>query len=319
MQKRPLIILTGPTAAGKTALSIGLAEALNGEIISADSMQVYRHMDIGTAKIKPGQMKGIRHYLIDELDPCEEFSAAVFKERCQRYMEEIYSRGKVPILAGGTGFYIQSVLYDIDFSKEKTSDSLRKELETLAKTKGVLALHQMLAEVDADSANSIHPNNIKRVIRALEFYRQNGYPISRHNEMERQKSSPYQAAYFVLTDERARLYEKIDCRVDLMLEEGLLEEVRKLKDMGCHRGMISMQGLGYKELLDHLEGEISLEEALYRIKRDTRHFAKRQLTWFGREKDVIWLDKQHFDHDENKILNYMISILEEKGIYHAQS
>ena len=234
-------------------------------------------------------------------------------------MAEIYARQRIPILTGGTGFYIQSVLYDIDFSKEKTSDSLRKELETLAKTKGVLALHQMLAEVDADSANSIHPNNIKRVIRALEFYRQNGYPISRHNEMERQKSSPYQAAYFVLTDERARLYEKIDCRVDLMLEEGLLEEVRKLKDMGCHRGMISMQGLGYKELLDHLEGEISLEEALYRIKRDTRHFAKRQLTWFGREKDVIWLDKQHFDHDENKILNYMISILEEKGIYHAQS
>ncbi len=317
--KPPLIILSGPTASGKTGLSVKLAEKIKGSIISADSMQVYRHMDIGSAKIRPEEMNGIPHYLIDELMPEEEFNIVLFQKLAKKYMAEIYARQRIPILTGGTGFYIQSVLYDIDFSKEKTSDSLRKELETLAKTKGVLALHQMLAEVDADSANSIHPNNIKRVIRALEFYRQNGYPISRHNEMERQKSSPYQAAYFVLTDERARLYEKIDCRVDLMLEEGLLEEVRKLKDMGCHRGMISMQGLGYKELLDHLEGEISLEEALYRIKRDTRHFAKRQLTWFGREKDVIWLDKQHFDHDENKILNYMISIFEEKGIYHAQS
>ena len=278
--KPPLIILSGPTASGKTGLSVKLAEKIKGSIISADSMQVYRHMDIGSAKIRPEEMNGIPHYLIDELMPEEEFNIVLFQKLAKKYMAEIYARQRIPILTGGTGFYIQSVLYDIDFSKEKTSDSLRKELETLAKTKGVLALHQMLAEVDADSANSIHPNNIKRVIRALEFYRQNGYPISRHNEMERQKSSPYQAAYFVLTDERARLYEKIDCRVDLMLEEGLLEEVRKLKDMGCHRGMISMQGLGYKELLDHLEGEISLEEALYRIKRDTRHFAKRQLTWF---------------------------------------
>ncbi len=312
--KPSLIILSGPTASGKTGLSVKLAEKIKGSIISADSMQVYRHMDIGSAKIRPEEMNGIPHYLIDELMPEEEFNIVLFQKLAKKYMAEIYARQRIPILTGGTGFYIQSVLYDIDFSKEKTSDSLRKELETLAKTKGVLALHQMLAEVDADSANSIHPNNIKRVIRALEFYRQNGYPISRHNEMERQKSSPYQAAYFVLTDERARLYEKIDCRVDLMLEEGLLEEVRKLKDMGCHRGMISMQGLGYKELLDHLEGEISLEEALYRIKRDTRHFAKRQITWFKREREVIWISKGDYEYDEDRILEDMLSYIREKHL-----
>ena len=317
--KPPLIILSGPTASGKTGLSIKLAKKIKGSIISADSMQVYRYMDIGSAKIRPEEMKGIPHYLIDELMPEEEFNIVLFQSLAKKYMAEIYAKQRIPILAGGTGFYIQSVLYNIDFSKETTSDSLRKELEAFAETKGALALHQRLAEVDADSARSIHPNNKKRVIRALEFYHQNGYPISRHNETERQKSSPYQAAYFVLTDDRARLYEQIDHRVDLMLEDGLLEEVKKLKEMGCHRGMVSMQGLGYKELLAYLEGELSLEEAVYRIKRDTRHFAKRQLTWFGREKDVIWLDKRQFDYDEDQILNHMLSILEEKGIYHAKS
>lgn len=316
--KPPLIVLAGPTASGKTGLSVKLAENIKGSVISADSMQVYRHMDIGSAKIRPEEMKGIPHYLIDELMPEEEFNIVLFQKLAKKYLAEIYANERIPILTGGTGFYIQSVLYNIDFSKESTSESLRLELEAFADANGAAALHEKLALIDPASAEAIHPNNRKRVIRALEFYEQNGYPISEHNETERQKDSPYQSALFVLTDDRKILYEQIDRRVDLMMKNGLLEEVLTLKEMGCHRGMISMQGLGYKELLAYLEGEISLEEAIYRIKRDTRHFAKRQLTWFKREKDVIWLDKGLFDHDDSRLLNYMISVLKERGIYHAQ-
>lgn len=316
--KPPLIVLAGPTASGKTGLSVKLAEQIKGSVISADSMQVYRYMDIGSAKIRPEEMKGIPHYLIDELMPEEEFNIVLFQKLAKKYLAEIYADGRIPILTGGTGFYIQSVLYNIDFSKESTSESLRLELEAFADANGAAALHEKLALIDPASAEAIHPNNRKRVIRALEFYEQNGYPISEHNETERQKDSPYQSALFVLTDDRKILYEQIDRRVDLMMKNGLLEEVLTLKEMGCHRGMISMQGLGYKELLAYLEGEISLEEAIYRIKRDTRHFAKRQLTWFKREKDVIWLDKGLFDHNDSRLLNYMISVLKERGIYHAQ-
>ncbi len=305
MQKRPLIILTGPTAAGKTALSIGLAEALNGEIISADSMQVYRHMDIGTAKIKPGQMKGIRHYLIDELDPCEEFSAAVFKERCQRYMEEIYSRGKVPILAGGTGFYIQSVLYSVDFSATEADSSYREELAAFAERMGNGVLHERLAVVDREAAEAIHPNNVKRVIRALEYYKQTGRKISEHNEEQRKKESDYKFRYYVLSLPREILYERINRRVDLMKEEGLTQEVQGLLKMGCTREMVSMQGLGYKEIIDALEGRDTLEHAYERIKQETRHFAKRQFTWFRRERDVTWLHKELFSGEE-ELLQYCI-------------
>lgn len=305
MQKRPLIILTGPTAAGKTALSIGLAEALNGEIISADSMQVYRHMDIGTAKIKPGQMKGIRHYLIDELDPCEEFSAAVFKERCQRYMEEIYARGKVPILAGGTGFYIQSVLYSVDFSATAADSSYREELAAFAERMGNGALHERLAVVDREAAEAIHPNNVKRVIRALEYYKQTGRKISEHNEEQRKKESDYKFRYYVLSLPREILYERINRRVDLMKEEGLTQEVQGLLKMGCTREMVSMQGLGYKEIIDALEGRDTLEHAYERIKQETRHFAKRQFTWFRRERDVTWLHKELFSGEE-ELLQYCI-------------
>lgn len=316
--KPPLIVLAGPTASGKTGLSVKLAEQIKGSVISADSMQVYRYMDIGSAKIRPEEMKGIPHYLIDELMPEEEFNIVLFQKLAKKYLAEIYADGRIPILTGGTGFYIQSVLYNIDFSKENASESLRLELETFADVNGAAALHEKLAIIDPASAEAIHPNNRKRVIRALEFYQQNGYPISEHNKTERQKVSPYQSALFVLTDDRKLLYEQIDRRVDLMMENGLLEEVCALKEMGCHRGMTSMQGLGYKELLAHLEGEISLEEAVYRMKRDTRHFAKRQLTWFKREKNVIWLDKGLFGHDDDRILQHMISVLKERGIYHAQ-
>lgn len=304
-KKRPLVILTGPTAVGKTRLSIGLAKRLEGEIISADSMQVYRHMDIGTAKIKPGQMKGIRHYLIDELDPCEEFSAAVFKERCQRYMEEIYSRGKVPILAGGTGFYIQSVLYSVDFSATEADSSYREELAAFAERMGNGALHERLAVVDREAAEAIHPNNVKRVIRALEYYKQTGRKISEHNEEQRKKESDYKFRYYVLSLPREILYERINRRVDLMKEEGLTQEVQGLLKMGCTREMVSMQGLGYKEIIDALEGRDTLEHAYERIKQETRHFAKRQFTWFRRERDVTWLHKELFSGEE-ELLQYCI-------------
>lgn len=305
--KKPLIILTGPTAVGKTKLSISLAKAVNGEIISADSMQVYRGMDIGSAKISKEEMQGIPHYLIDEFEPDEEFNVAVFQKLAKKYMEMIYSKGKVPILTGGTGFYIQAVLYNIDFTETQEDTAYRKELELLAAERGGHFLHKMLAEVDAKAAEEIHENNVKRVIRALEFYKLTGEKISEHNERERQKKSPYDFCYFVLEEDRAELYKKIDRRIDLMLENGLLEEVKVLSAKGYGRNLVSMQGLGYKEILDCLNGKISLEEAIYILKRDTRHFAKRQLTWFRREKEVIRIQKNDFHYDEELILQEMLA------------
>lgn len=312
--KKPLIVLTGPTAVGKTSLSIALARAVEGEIISADSMQVYKHMDIGSAKIKKEEMEGIPHYLIDVLEPDEEFHVVRFQEMAKEAMKEIYSKGKIPILTGGTGFYIQAVVKDIDFSQDTEKSSVRERLENLAQEKGGEYLHELLAQRDPESAEKIHPNNIKRVIRALEYYELTGEKISLHNEREGEKVSPYNTAYFVLNDHRERLYERIDRRVDQMLDEGLVEEVRRLAQMGYTRDMVSMQGLGYKEILAYFEGEYSLEEAVYVLKRDTRHFAKRQLTWFRREKDVIWVNKPDFDYDDKKILEYILENCKKRGI-----
>ncbi len=312
--KRPLVILTGPTAVGKTALSIALAKAIGGEIISADSMQVYRHMDIGSAKITPEEMEGIPHYLIDVLEPDQEFNVVVFQELAKQAAAEIYSRGHIPIVAGGTGFYIQALVYDIDFTENDEDTAFRRTLEEQAKREGAEALYERLRAVDPESCESIHAHNIKRVIRAIEFYEKTGKKISEHNREQRQNDSPYNFAYFVLNDDRERIYERINGRVDLMMAQGLVEEVRALRESGCRKEMVSMQGLGYKELLSYLEGETSMDEAVYLIKRDTRHFAKRQLTWFRREKEVIWVDKTVFDHDSQKILNFMQDFLREKGI-----
>lgn len=312
--KKPLIILTGPTAVGKTALSIKLAKAVDGEIISADSMQVYKYMNIGSAKITKEEMSGVKHYLIDEFHPREEFNVVKFKEYAMKYMEEIYNAGKIPIIVGGTGFYIQAVLNDIEFDKNEEDTTYRKSLEELAVVKGNEYLHHMLREVDLASAKAIHPNNVKKVIRALEYYEQTKTPISSHNETQRQNESPYNFAYFVLTNDRQVLYERIDKRVDSMLELGLEEEVKKLLSQGCKKDMVSMQGLGYKEIIAYLEGELSLEEAIYILKRDTRHFAKRQLTWFKREKEVIWIDKKEYKDDDNIVLDVMMKELIEKGI-----
>lgn len=304
-EKKPLIILTGPTAVGKTALSVKLARALNGEVISADSMQVYRHMDIGSAKVTAAQMGGIAHHLIDVLEPEEDFNVVLFQKLAKAAIADIYSRGRVPVLVGGTGFYIQSVLYDIDFTQTQADEDCRKKLERIAAEQGPQKLHGLLKEVDEKAAGQIHANNVKRVIRALEYYAQTGEKISEHNDGQRQKSAAYDCCYFVLTDDREKLYGRIDRRVDEMLEQGLAEEVMSLKNRGVTRGMVSMQGLGYKEILGYLDGEYDLDRAVYLIKRDTRHFAKRQLTWFKREKNVIWVDRQQFS-DENNILHFLI-------------
>lgn len=304
--KKPLIILTGPTAVGKTKASIALAKAVGGEIISADSMQVYKHMDIGSAKIRPEEMEGVPHYLVDELEPWEEFHVVKFQQMAKEAMGTIYSHGHIPILVGGTGFYIQAVLYDIDFTENDGDGTYRKGLEEYARTHSAEELHERLRAVDPKSAEDIHANNVKRVIRALEFYHQTGQRISEHNERERQKESPYSFVFFVLTDDRAHLYQRIDARVDQMVQEGLVEEVEALREMGCTREMVSMQGLGYKEILAYLEGACSLEEAIYTLKRDTRHFAKRQITWFKRERQVIWIDKGACQYDEEKVLDEML-------------
>ncbi len=310
--KKPLVILTGPTAVGKTALSIMLAKAIGGEIISADSMQVYRYMDIGTAKIKPEETEGVPHHLIDVLNPTEDFNVTAFQTMAKQAINEIYSRGRIPIVTGGTGFYIQSLLYDISFEETEVS-SYREELTAYYEAYGAHALHEELKKVDPVSYEEIHENNAKRVIRALEFYHDTGYPISEHNKAQRQKESPYNFEYFVLNDDREVLYGRIEKRIDTMIEQGLIEEVQSLLDYGCQPDMVSMQGLGYKEIISYLNGECSLEEAVYILKRDTRHFAKRQLTWFRREKEVTWIDRTSFSSEE-EMLEYMLNRLFQKHI-----
>lgn len=305
MNKKKLVVLTGPTAVGKTKLSIELAKKIGGEIISADSCQVYKHMDIGSAKIRPEEMGGIPHFLVDELEPSEEFNVVVFQQKAKQYMKEIYERGHIPILVGGTGFYIQAVLYDIHFSQDDDNHQIRENLENLAREKGAAYMHEELRKIDPASADVIHANNVKRVIRALEYYKLTGQRISEHNEEQRNNESPYDFSYFVLNDHREFLYERIDKRVDEMITEGLVDEVKHLKKLGYDRSYVSMQALGYKEIFGYLEGEISLDEAIYIIKRDTRHFAKRQITWFKREKEVLWVNKPDFDYNNDKILDYM--------------
>ena len=313
-QKKPMVILTGPTAVGKTKLSLELARRIHGEIISADSMQVYEYMDIGSAKIMPEEMQGIPHHLIGVLKPWESFDVVEFQRLCKEALAGIYERGNIPIVTGGTGFYIQALLRDIDFTENEEDTKYREQLEKLAAEKGAGYLHDLLTKVDPKAADAIHENNIKRTIRALEFYHLTGQCISDHNERELQRERAYNACYFVLNDDREILYDRIEKRVDQMVGNGLLEEVKRLKDMGCDRSMVSMQGLGYKEILEFLDGETSLEQAINKIKLSTRHFAKRQLTWFRREKDVIYVNKPDFEYDDGRMLEYMLACLEKQGI-----
>lgn len=308
----PLIILSGPTSVGKTRLSLRLAKVTGGEIISADSMQVYRGMDIGTAKITKDEMGDVPHHLIDCLDPKESFNVSLFKDLAEQAITDIRSRNRIPIVVGGTGFYIQALLKGIKFSEEE-EDGYRLQLEQKGLSEeGAAELFEELKRIDPDSAAAIPRQNLKRVIRALTFHHYHGYPISEHNRTEKEKEPKYNFAYFVLTTDRDTLYDNINRRVDQMMADGLLKEVKTLKEDGLQKTDVSMQGLGYKQLFAYLDGEITLPEAVTRIKTETRHFAKRQLTWFRREKDCIFFDKSRQNEDE--ILADMIRILKERRI-----
>lgn len=309
--KKPLIVVAGPTACGKTDISIDLAEKIGGEIISGDSMQVYKYMDIGTAKATKEEMRGIPHYLVDELYPDEEYNVMLFQQKAKQYMEGIYSRGHIPIIVGGTGFYINALVYDNDFSEEEESE-IRKELYAVAENEGAEKLHAMLAEVDPEYAANIHHNNVKRVARALEYYRLTGEKMSEHNKNAKEKETPYNLAFFVLNMDREKLYERINLRVDIMMNNGLEQEVRKLIEMGYSPELVSMQGLGYKEFIPYFNGEISLEQVVDDIKKYTRRFAKRQLTWFRGQTDGTWLDMGTLSKD--KALEIMLDELKTKKI-----
>ena len=300
-----LIVVAGPTASGKSAAAVELARMIGGEIISADSMQVYRYMDIGSAKITKDEMMGVPHYLIDVADPTEEFDVVRYAHEAKAAISDIVSRGKIPILCGGTGFYIQAVTRDIDFSETGSLPKYREELTDYAAQHGNTALHEQLKNIDPVSYETIHPNNLKRVIRALEYYKETGMTISAHNEAERQRETPYDLHFFVLNDDRAVLYDRIDRRVDFMMAEGLYDEVMYLRQMGLTRDMVSMQGLGYKEMLDCMDGRYDLDEAVRILKRDSRHYAKRQITWFKREKDAVWIDRADFGGDSRRIAEFM--------------
>ena len=304
---KPLVIIAGPTACGKTDISIKLAKELNGEIISADSMQVYKYMDIGTAKATPEEMQGVRHYLIDELYPDEEFNVMIFQQKAKKYMNEIYSRGKLPIIAGGTGFYINALVNDNSFMETCEDASVRENLYKDAEEKGAEYNYAKLKAVDPEYAGTVHPNNIKRVVRALEFYCLTGKKLSEHNTEEKERKSPYNTSFIVLNMDREKLYERIDRRVDIMMENGLADEVKRLLHRGYSPDLVSMQGLGYKEIVPYLNGEITLDEAVCELKKRTRHFAKRQLTWFKRQANGFWVDLTDITTEQavEKIKNYI--------------
>ena len=309
--KKKLILIAGPTASGKTKTSVLLAKQINGEIISCDSMQVYRGMDIGTAKVKPSEMEGIKHYMIDVLDPTEGCNISWFKEQVTHHIEDITSRGKIPILVGGTGFYLNAILFDTQFEETNEDTSYRTQLEEEVGLYGVEAMHARLKEVDPISAGAIHPNNVKRVIRALEYYKQTGMPISAHNEKERQKrferTSPYDYTFFALDMARDTLYDRINLRIDMMLEEGLLEEVKTFFDQGLTEDLTSIKAIGYKEFYPYFRGECSLDSCIEKLKQNTRHYAKRQLTWFRHQADPIFIPVDTFGFDSYKIVDAMLT------------
>lgn len=303
--KDKILVLAGPTAVGKTDLSIKLAKALNGQIVSTDSMQIYKYMDIGSAKVTEEEMQGIKHHMIDIIEPSEKFSASDYKDRATKAIEDILSRNKLPILAGGTGLYINSVTCNMEFTEAESDEEYRKELENLAEEKGNEFIHNMLKDIDPISYSEIHYNNRKRVIRALEVYKLTGKPFSSFNVGEEFYNGKYDVKYYVLNMDRAKLYERINKRVDIMMSSGLLEECIKLKDMGYNSSMQSMQGIGYKEVFYYLEGKISLEEAVEMIKKGTRNYAKRQLTWFRRDPRAIFINKDLYSNDD-EILEYIL-------------
>jgi len=309
--KPPVIVLIGPTAVGKTKLSVMLAEHLNAEIISGDSMQIYKRMDIGTAKIKEEEMNGVPHHLIDIKEPTESFSVAEYQEIVRQKIAEIGRRGKLPMIVGGTGLYIQSVLYDYSFTEEAGDPEFRAEMEALSDKRGAEYVHCLLKERDPGAAKAIHPNNKRRVIRALEIFHTTGKTMSEHMEGQR-KELLYTTALIGLTMEREVLYDRINSRVDQMMDEGLLNEVKQLYDENI-RNCQSVQAIGYKELYAYLEGRASLEEAVETLKRNSRRYAKRQLTWFRNQMDVAWYDMTppvNIEQKKQEIFTYIAGKLE---------
>lgn len=301
---KDLFILAGPTAVGKTDISIKLAKRLNGEIISADSMQIYKHMDIGSAKITKEEMQGVPHYLIDIVEPEESFNVSEFKKMAKKAIDNIDERQRLPMLVGGTGLYINSLIYNYDFTEASVDEEYREYLQSMAEINGKEYVHNLLKDVDLESYNRLFPNDLKRVIRALEVFKLTGKTISQFNVENDIYDIPYNVYYFVLTMDRDKLYDRINRRVDIMIENGLIDEVKKLKVMGYTPDMQSMKGIGYKEILHYLDGNISLDEAIYLIKKGSRNYAKRQLTWFRKDDRVIWIDKEGFN-DENEIVEHI--------------
>lgn len=302
-----LVIIAGPTAVGKTNISIKVAEKIYGEIISADSMQIYKYMDIGSAKITPEEMQGIPHYMIDEVEPNKEFSVAEFKNRGEKCIKEIYNKNKIPMIVGGTGLYINSIIYNYNFTNTDKDEEYREYLHCLAEEKGKKYIHSMLKEVDMDSYERLFPNDLKRVVRALEVFKSTGKTIGEFTKEQEENlyNIPYNLKYYVLNMNREKLYDRINRRVDIMLEKGLIEEVIKLRNMGYNSNMQSMKGIGYKEILYYLEGNISLDEAIYLIKKGSRNYAKRQLTWFRKDPRAVWINKEDFN-DEEEIINFIV-------------
>lgn len=306
--KKNIVVIAGPTASGKTAAGIETAKQLNGEIISADSMQIYKYMDIGTAKPSLEEREGIPHHMLDVVFPDEEFSVALFRRRAGELIDEITSRGKLPIIVGGTGLYINSLVYPYDFTESAEDTSYREELEALASEMGREHIHNMLRDIDPDSHTRIHPNNLRRVIRALEVYKNTGKTITEYQIKSKEKELEYNTAYIGLNMDRKILYDRINLRVDRMFDAGLINEVKRLSELGYTKNMVSMQGIGYKELFDYLDNQITLEEAKDIIKQYSRNYAKRQLSWFRRDENINWLevDKYNSVNDITKtIVNYI--------------
>ncbi|OPJ56587.1 tRNA (adenosine(37)-N6)-dimethylallyltransferase MiaA [Clostridium oryzae] len=307
--KPKIIIIAGPTAVGKTAASVELATMLHTEIISADSMQIYKGMDIGSAKVTKNEMNGIKHHLINVIDPKDSFTVAEYKVLADEAINHISAMGNIPIIVGGTGLYIDSLIYNYDFTDANKDSEYRKYLENLAAEKGNLYLFEMLEKVDKVSAVKLHPNNVKRVIRALEVFHVTGKSFSKFALSEEDKyKSKFDYKYFVLAMDREILYQRINMRVDLMVENGLIEEVRKLKALGCTTDMQSMKGIGYKELLYYLNGDLSLGEAVEMIKKGSRNYAKRQLTWFRHNPNTIWIDRA--EQSDKEVLDFILNKLQ---------
>ncbi|OSB12461.1 tRNA (adenosine(37)-N6)-dimethylallyltransferase MiaA [Paraclostridium bifermentans] len=309
MKKIPLVILTGPTAVGKTNLSIQLAKKMNMEIISADSMQIYKYMDVGSAKVTEDEMNGVKHYLIDEVTPEYSFSVSEFQERANDYINQIVKKGKLPLVTGGTGLYLNSLIYNMDFAKSDADNELREMLRVELEENGIDYMYEKLKSLDEEAANRIHKNNTKRVIRAIEVCMSGKKMSDFSNDLK--LNEKYEPIIIVLNRDREHLYRRINKRVDIMISQGLEDEVKTLLNMGYSSDLVSMQGIGYKEIIKYLNNEYTYEEAIEIIKRDSRRYAKRQLTWFRRYENAKWFDLDNYN-DEKILLDDVISYIEKK-------